>query len=137
MIGTVIGRFRITASLGRGGMSTVWKAEDMLLGRPVAIKLLAPELARSSDARRRFLHEARTGALLEHPGVPTIYDTGELGELVYIALTYVEGQTLAERAQRSPIEIGEGCAILTAVARILEHAHGRGVIHRDVTSRNI
>src|SRR5262245_59365096 len=137
MIGRTVGRFRILAELGRGGMSTVWEAEDTLLGRHVAIKLLSDELSRSPDARRRFLHEARTNSLLDHPSVPTVFDYGESGDLVYIAFSLIDGETLAARARRSPMSVEEAVSIVKSAARTLGYTHTRGVIHRDVTGRNI
>src|SRR5215831_10258920 len=95
MIGRTVGRFRILAELGRGGMSTVWEAEDTLLGRRVALKLLSDELASVPDARRRFLGEARKSSMLDHPGVPTIFDYGESDDFAYIALSLIDGETLA------------------------------------------
>jgi serine/threonine-protein kinase len=137
MIGRTIARFRITGELGRGGMATVWQAEDTLLSRKVALKILSEELSRSPEARRRFLREARRGSLLDHPGVPTVFDYGESDEVVYIALALIEGETLATRAARSPMAIEEVVRIVSAATQILGHAHARGVIHRDVTGRNI
>ena len=137
MIGRAVGRFRIIGELGRGGMAQVWKAEDTLLGRHVALKILSEELARSSEARRRFLREARTGSRLDHPGVPTVFDYGESGELVYMAQTLIDGDTLAALATRAPMPIEEAVRIVARAARILGHAHASGVLHRDVTGRNI
>ena len=77
MIGQSISRFRITAKLGQGGMGSVWKAEDPLLGRTVAVKLLADALVTSDDARARFLREARAASALDHPGIATVFDAGE------------------------------------------------------------
>ncbi len=77
MIGRHLGRYRVTEKIGQGGMATVWKAEDELLGRTVAVKVLAETLADSPDARRRFLHEARAAALLDHPGIVAVHEAGE------------------------------------------------------------
>ena len=118
-------------------MGSVWRAEDTLLGRPVALKLLAEELAGSEKARRRFLREARAASSLDHPCVATVYGSGEVGDLVYIALALVDGETVADCAARQPFELGQGVRLGLAVAEALGHAHGRGVIHRDVTGRNI
>ncbi|TMQ62915.1 MAG: tetratricopeptide repeat protein, partial [Candidatus Eisenbacteria bacterium] len=137
MIGRAVDRFRIVARLGQGGMGSVWRAEDTLLGRPVALKLLAEELAGSEKARRRFLREARAASSLDHPCVATVYGSGEVGDLVYIALALVDGETVADCAARQPFELGQGVRLGLAVAETLGHAHGRGVIHRDVTGRNI
>jgi tetratricopeptide (TPR) repeat protein len=137
MIGRSVGRFRIRAELGGGGMAKVWEAEDTLLGRRVALKLLSDELSRSDEARRRFLHEARSNSLLDHPGVPAVFDYGESNDTVYIAFTLIDGETLAALATRCPMPVEEAARIVRFAARTLSHAHARGVIHRDVTSRNI
>jgi serine/threonine protein kinase/tetratricopeptide (TPR) repeat protein len=137
MIGRTVGRFRITAELGRGGMATVWEAEDTLLGRHVALKILSEELSRSPEARVRFVHEARSMSVLDHPGVPTVFDYGESGGLVFIAMTLIGGETLAVQARRCPMSIQEAVRIVRSAAHILSYAHSRPVIHRDVTGRNI
>ncbi len=137
MIGTIIGRFRLVGELGRGGMGTVWKAEDQLLGRPVALKLLSPSLASLPDARRRFLREARAASALDHPGVARVHDFGESGDRVYIAFACVQGETVSERAARAPLPYADAARIVAEAADALAHAHERGVIHRDITGRNI
>ena len=137
MIGRVVDRFRIVARLGQGGMASVWKAEDTLLRRPVALKLLAEELAQSPDARRRFLREARAAAALSHPGVAAVYGAGEVDDLVYIALALIDGETVSDCAARQPFEPGDALRLGLAVGEALGHAHSRGVIHRDITGRNI
>jgi tetratricopeptide (TPR) repeat protein len=133
----MVGRFRIVAELGRGGMASVWKAEDTLLGRAVALKVLSDELAASPEARQRFLREARSASRLSHPGVPAIFDFGESGESVYLAMALVNGETLTELASRSPLAIGEAARIVGEAAGVIAHAHSCEVIHRDVTGHNI
>src|SRR5207249_5711897 len=137
MIGRSVGRFRILAALGSGGMASVWKAEDCLLGREVALKILSDELAGSAQARKRFLREARSNATLDHPGVPAIFDFGESDGCVYLAMALIDGQTLSERATSCPMAISEACRVVADAARTLAHAHSAGIIHRDVTGRNI
>ena len=137
MIGRTIGRFRVIAPLGQGGMATVWRARDELLGRDVALKILDPHLARSEKVRRRFLHEARSTAVLDHPGIVAIHDAGEIEGLAYIALALVDGATLSEIAARQLMPCAEAVRIVSAAGAALAHAHARGVIHRDVTGRNI
>ena len=137
MIGVTIDRFRVIGRLGQGGMGTVWRAEDTLLHRPVALKLLSEELAESPQARARFLREARAASSLSHPGVATVYGAGESGPHAFIALALIEGETVAERAARAPFEIADVVRLGIAVAEALGHAHSRGVIHRDITSRNV
>jgi serine/threonine-protein kinase len=137
MLGQNVGRFRILARLGEGGMASVWKAEDKLLGRAVALKVLAQDLARSATARRRFLREARIAASLDHPGIAAVLDAGEHGDVIYIALALVDGMTLAERITRAPLSWEEACQIVSAAGSAISYAHAHGVIHRDVSSRNI
>ncbi len=137
MLGRKIGRYRIVARLGEGGMGAVWKAEDPLLRRTVALKILPPRLLESPDVRQRFLREARSTAVLDHPGVATLYDAGEHDGELYIAVGYVDGETVADRVARGPLVVAEALRIAACAADALEHAHARGVIHRDVTARNI
>lgn len=137
MIGNKVARYHIVSALGQGGLATVWKANDQLLGRTVALKVLAPKLAASHEARRRFLHEAQAAAALDHPGIVAVYDAGETGEAIYIALALIDGETLAERLRRGPLAVAEALMIVRAAAEAIGHAHARSVIHRDVTSRNI
>src|SRR5438552_854611 len=130
MIGRTVGRFRILAELGRGGMSTVWDAEDTLLRRHVALKLLSEELVRLPEARRRFLHEARTNSLLNHPSVPTVFDYGESDDLAYIAFSRIDGETLSTRARRCPMSVEEAASIVETAVRTLGYTHAQGVLHR-------
>jgi eukaryotic-like serine/threonine-protein kinase len=137
MIGRSIGRFRIVGKLGQGGMGSVWKAEDPVLGRAVALKFLPEELAASPEARQRFLREARAASALDHPGVATVYDVVEADDTVYLAMACIDGDTVGELAAGHPLPPIEVVRIAEAVAEALAHAHGRGVLHRDITSRNI
>ena len=137
MIGREIGRFKVVSLLGQGGMASVWKAEDRLLLRPVALKILSPELCRSPKARRRFLHEARTASSLDHPGIVAIHDSGGDEDLVYIALALIDGETVSTLAARGPMAPREAARIGMEAARALAHAHDHGVVHRDVTGRNV
>ncbi|MEP7027502.1 MAG: protein kinase [Candidatus Eisenbacteria bacterium] len=137
MLGRTVGRFRVVAKLGEGGMGSVWRAEDSLLGRPVALKFLPDSVDLSPSARKRFLREARATSALSHPGIATVYDVGEWRGRLYIAIALVEGETLSDFCARGPVPIAEAMRIVAEVAEALEHAHTRGVLHRDVTARNI
>jgi len=137
MIGRSVGRYRITGKLGEGGMGSVWRADDTLLGRAVALKLLPREHAASSDARRRFVRGARAASRLDHPGICQVYDAGEADGEVFTALACIEGQTLGAIVERSPLPIAEVFRVGIAAAEALGFAHAHGVIHRDVSSRNI
>ena len=139
MIGeTLSGRFRIERLLGRGGMSSVWQAYDEELRRPVAIKLLHARRLESADSVERFEREARTLALLAHPGIVTVIDRGEADGRPFIVCELVDGQDLHERiAVEGRLPIAEALAVAVQVASALAYAHERGVIHRDVKPHNI
>jgi predicted Ser/Thr protein kinase len=135
---TLSGRFRIERLLGRGGMSSVWQAYDEELGRPVAIKLLHTRRLESADSVDRFEREARTLALLAHPGIVTVIDRGETDGRPFIVCELVDGRDLHERISlEGRLPITEALAIAVQVAAALAYAHGRGVIHRDVKPHNV
>jgi serine/threonine protein kinase/dienelactone hydrolase len=131
------GKFKILGELGHGGMGIVYKAEDTKLKRPVALKVLPVELARDDEARGRFVREAQAAAALEHPNICTIYEVEEADGLTYIAMAYIEGQTLRERVAERPFKSSEAVDTAIQIAEGLEEAHQKGVIHRDVKSSNI
>lgn len=134
-----LGRYRIEREVGRGGMAVVYKGEDFLLGREVAIKVLHPHLAQRTEARFRFAREARIIAKLRHPNIVEVYDySGEESDTSFIITEYIDGITLSEFLELHKIRVPEIAAmIITVVARALAHAHERGVIHRDVKPENI
>jgi eukaryotic-like serine/threonine-protein kinase len=129
----IAGRYRLRELLGRGGMSEVWRAEDLELGRDVAIKLLAPDADRA-----RFEREARAVASLAHPNVMQLYDYGESEGRPYMVLEYVPGGTLEDRLRDTgPLPDGETYEIAVGIASGLAHAHARGVVHRDLKPANV
>jgi hypothetical protein len=135
---TLSGRFRIERLLGRGGMSSVWQAYDEELGRPVAIKLLHARRLESADSVDRFEREARTLALLTHPGIVTVIDRGETDGRPFIVCELVDGRDLHERISlEGSLPVAEALAIAVQVAAALAYAHARGVIHRDVKPHNV
>ncbi|MBI4500513.1 MAG: protein kinase [Gemmatimonadetes bacterium] len=134
------GRYVLEGELGRGGMGIVYLAWESGLGRHVALKLLRPEFARSSERRQRFLDEARIAASLMHKYIVPIYTVEETpdGRFSWFTMAYVEGETLASRVRREgPLPAAETARILRDVALGLEYAHGKGVVHRDMTPWNI
>lgn len=133
-----IGNYDVLAIVGRGGMGIVLKAFDASLHRVVAVKVLAPELASSSKARRRFVREARAAAAINHPNVITIHAVDEQNGMPYLVMEYVSGCTLRERIQRSPaLEMVEVLRIGAQIASGLSAAHEQGVIHRDIKPSNV
>ncbi len=138
MIGTTIGRYRILAKLGEGGMGTVWKAQHTLLpDRIVALKLPSAHLWDSNEARQRFLREAIAASKLNHRGIATLYDAEEIGDLFYIAFQFIEGATVARQTDAGPLPLAEALTVAADAAAALAHAHAHGVLHRDVSAGNI
>ena len=131
------GRYAIERELGRGGMATVYLAQDRKHGRPVAIKVLAPELA-AAVGRDRFLREIETAARLTHPHILPLHDSGEADGLLYYVMPYVEGESLRDRLSREhQLPIEDAISITREVASALSYAHSHDVIHRDVKPENI
>src|SRR5262245_37413191 len=131
-------RYSLERELARGGMGVVYLAREVRLDRPVAIKLLPPSKASDPKLRERFLREARTAAKLSHPNIIPIHAVEEIGEFVFFAMAYIEGETLTERVRRrGPLAPSDGSRLLRDVAWALAYAHTQGVIHRDVKPDNI
>lgn len=134
----VAGRYSLERELGRGGMGVVYLAREVRLDRPVAIKLLPPELAAQASLRDRFLREARTAARLSHPYIVPIHSVDEIDGFVFYTMAYVEGETLGQRvAERGPLPAHDVTRILREVAWALAYAHAQGVVHRDIKPANI
>lgn len=131
------GKYKILGEIGRGGMGVVLKAEDTKLKRTVALKFLPPELSRYPEAEERFIREAQAAAALDHPNICTIYEAGEYEGQAYIAMAYIEGQSLRERIAKNPLNMEAVLDIAVQVAEGLEEAHKKGIIHRDIKSANI
>jgi len=138
MIGQVISHYRITDRLGQGGMGVVYRAEDLRLRRPVALKFLSPELTRDPEAKARFVQEAQAASALQHASICTIHEIGETADgQLFICMDCYEGETLKQRVERGRLPVVEAVAIVSSVAGGLAAAHGRGIVHRDVKPANI
>ena len=131
-------RYRVERSIGRGGMAEVFLAHDILLDRPVALKVLFPEYAIDPNFVERFRREAQSAAALTHPNIVAVYDWGKVNVTYFIAMEYVEGKTLATLLkERGPLSPTHTCDVISEVASALSFAHENGVIHRDVKPGNI
>ena len=135
--GLQVGRYVIRSKLGAGGMADVFLADDVQLGRRVALKFLPPETEADPLARRRLLREARAAATLDHPHICSVFEVGEADGRQYIAMQYVEGETLDARLRRSPLDLNEVLAIAVQVVDALSEAHAHGILHRDIKPANI
>ncbi|MBN2414592.1 protein kinase [bacterium] len=138
MIGKTISHYKIIEELGRGGMGTVYRARDTKLDRFVALKFLPPHLSRSPEDKKRFIHEARAASALDHPNICTVYEISETDDgQLYIAMACYEGESLRDRISRGPLPAEEAVEIAVQIARGLEKAHAKGIVHRDIQPANI
>ncbi len=136
--GTVVaGKYRVVEEIGHGGMGIVYKAEDVTLKRFVALKFLPPHLADSPELKERFLVEAQAAAALNHPNICVIHEVGESEDRPYIAMEFVDGETLRDKLRRGPLKVDEALAIAVQIAAGLGEAHRKAIVHRDVKSANI
>jgi tRNA A-37 threonylcarbamoyl transferase component Bud32 len=134
----IAGRYEIVELIGKGGMSSVFKARDRLLDRTVAIKVLHPHYTEDEEYVERFRREARSVAQVSHPNIVTVIDRGEDDRRQFIVFEYVEGENLKELLQRTgPLPIRDALLLALQMARALSFAHGRGLVHRDVKPQNV
>jgi serine/threonine protein kinase len=140
---TIISHYKIIKKIGSGGMGIVYKAEDTKLKRTVALKFLPPEFTRDGEAKKRFIHEARASATLDHPNICTVHEIGETDDgQMFMAMGYYEGQTIKDKIERrgevtSPLPINDAIDMAIQIAEGLHEAHEKKIIHRDIKSANI
>jgi serine/threonine protein kinase/tetratricopeptide (TPR) repeat protein len=137
MVGNDVGHYRVIRKLGEGGMGEVYLAEDVRLGRPVALKFLPAALKADPDSRARLLNEARAASLLRSPNIAVTYDIGEHAGADFIVMEFVEGELLSKRVAQGPLPVREAIDVGLQVADALDEAHSRGIIHRDIKSANL
>ena len=137
-VGSRLAGYRLDEQIGRGGMAVVYRAYDIRLERPVAIKVLSPELARDEAFRQRFIRESRTAAAVDHPNIIPIFEAGEANGVLFIAMRFVHGPNVQELVDtEGAMSASRACHIITQVAAGLEAAHSHGLVHRDVKPGNM
>ncbi|MBO0697119.1 MAG: protein kinase, partial [Zavarzinella sp.] len=130
-------KYRVIRRLGTGGMGTVWLAEHQVMHRPVAIKVIRPDLLARPGATGRFLREVRAVSKLHHPNIVTAFDAEPAGDSCLLVMEFVDGQTLGERLERGSLPVAEAVRAVRDAARGLAHAHSHGLVHRDIKPHNL
>jgi len=136
LTGTMVSHYRVEEKLGQGGMGEVYRAEDIRLGRTVALKFLTQPL-QDATALDRFEREARAASALNHPNICTLYDIGESDGGPFLAMEYLEGHSLRDRIDGKPMQVGELVDVAIQIADALDAAHSTGIVHRDIKPANV
>lgn len=136
-VGATIGHYEILAKLGQGGMGVVYKARDTRLDRPVALKVLPPELMRDEERRRRFVQEAKAASAVNHPAIAQVYGIEEDGDVSFIVMEYIDGSNVRQLVERGELDVLSAIEIGIQVGSALARAHEAGIVHRDIKSDNI
>jgi serine/threonine protein kinase len=138
MVGTTVSHYKILERLGGGGMGIVYKAQDLKLDRPVALKFLPPDLTRDPEAKERFVHEAKAASALDHNNICVVHEIGETDDgQIFIVMAYYEGETLKKKIERRPLKTEEATDFTIQVAQGLAKAHEHGIVHRDIKPANV
>ncbi len=135
--GEQIGRYKIRSAIGRGGMGEVFLAEDTVLERLVALKILPKDFADDAERMRRFVQEAKSASALNHPNIITIYEIGKTDNIHFIATEYIEGETLHSRLRSEPMNLKSVLDVAIQAASALDAAHRAGIVHRDIKPENV
>jgi len=137
LTGRQLGHYLVGPVLGRGGMSVVYRATDQRLGRPVALKVINDQLSADPEFRGRFVEEARAASAIDHPNIVPLYDVGEAGPVLFIAMRLVDGTDLAELIRTGPPAPRRVLALLNQIASALDALHAHGLVHLDVKPSNV
>src|SRR5437870_12648662 len=137
VIGQVLGHYRIVSKIGEGGMGVVYRAQDEILHRDIALKVLAESTEVNKSARDHLLHEARASSALSHPNICTIHEVGESSGALYIVMELVEGKSLSALIGSAGLPVESVLRYGVQIAGALAHSHGRNIVHRDLKSSNV
>ncbi len=137
MVGSTISHYKVLSELGQGGMGVVYKAEDTKLERTVALKFLRSDLIEDPEHRERFLREAQAAAALDHPNICTVHEIDEVEGETFIAMAFIEGQTVKDKIAERPLKLKEALDFAIQTAKGLQAAHGKKIVHRDIKPANL